>query len=73
METRDVAQLQLSHADIWSQIPCFSGEGNEDVISWTMPFDEVQAAYNVNPSVIKVLATRQFTGKVKEWYNRAPD
>lgn len=49
IETREAAQPQLSHADIVSQIPYFGREPNEDVISWAMRVDEVQAAYKVTP------------------------
>lgn len=69
MSTREQPSSHLNHSDICSQIPQFSGENNDDVYGWIARVDEIKLAYEVNDKVIKVLATKQLTGKAKDWYD----
>lgn len=63
---------KLNYADIGTQIPTFGDKEDEDVETWLNRVDEIKDAFEVSDKIIKVMATKQFRGKVREWYNSTP-
>lgn len=63
---------KLNYADIGSQIPIYGDKEDEDVEVWINRVDEIKQAFDLSEKVVKVIATKQLRGKVRDWYSCTP-